>query len=132
MTEKPHLLAIVLCERVTFDMLARRYALFGVSPAIGFPRFPAVLPPFFGYAAVSDIRMQSQATMRILDGEGNVLFAPPVNVTLTDTDPLAEGEIVIPFMNVRIEKPGDYFVQLVIDGEPIGDRRLRVRQMATP
>ena len=132
MTEKPHLLAIVLCERVTFDMLARRYALFGVSPAIGFNRFPAILPPFFGYAAVSDIRTQSQATMRILDGEGNVVFAPPVNVSLNDTDPLAEGEIVVPFMNVRVDKSGDYFVQLVIDGEPIGDRRLRVRHVVNP
>ncbi|HEX9775918.1 MAG TPA: hypothetical protein VGB83_10115 [Actinomycetota bacterium] len=115
------------------------YVLGGGIDSIGAPRFPVVHPMMSLVMRVLIHPMEAEdehaLDIRLIDSDGHELVR--LDGKLRANDPARTGrEITVPFVmnlvNTRFDRPGDYSIEILIDGEHAKSLPLRLHQVGAP
>ena len=112
----PDLQASLLCDDVRQERNGK-FMLIGLFDAIGVPKFPAMFQRICVVnrwcCGVGDFQQKS----KILGPDGSVAIAEGKDVTIHLPDGEANATSVEFFLNVRFEKEGTYWIEVLLDGD---------------
>jgi hypothetical protein len=123
MTE-PVFVALLMADRVITEDNQKK-GILGTFTQFTVRQVPAALPPWFIYAAVTNIAGEHPFSLNLVfDKSQQVIFS--AGGTLKVDDPRRVVELVIPVPNVVFPEAGTYVVSFHVGGEQIGSRILDV------
>ena len=123
MTE-PVFVALLLADRVITEDNQKK-GVIGTFTQFTVRALPAGLPPWFIYAAVTNLAGEHSFSVNLVfDRSQQVIFSAGGKVSVDDQRRVVE--LVIPVPNVVFPEQGTYDVLFNIDGEQIGSRILDV------
>jgi hypothetical protein len=123
MTE-PVFVALLMADRVITEDNQKK-GILGTFTQFTVRQVPAALPPWFIYAAVTNIVGEHPFSLNLVfDKSQQVIFS--AGGTLKVDDPRRVVELVIPVPNVVFPEAGTYVVSFHVGGEQIGSRILDV------
>ena len=112
---KPTLLFSVLCDDVRREYNGK-FILIGLFETVGAKKFPAVHPTLYimncWIGGLGTFRQRS----RIINKEGKVL-AEDKETTFALKDLKSKHRIIARFNNLKFETPGEYSVEILLNGE---------------
>jgi hypothetical protein len=121
---EPVLVGLLLADRVITEDNQKK-AIIGTFTQFSVRQVPAGLPPWFIYAAVTNVAGELPFSINLVfDKSQQVIFS--AGGTLKVDNPRRVVELVIPVPNVVFPEPGTYVVSFHVDGEQIGSRILDV------
>src|SRR3954453_6988085 len=123
MIPTPSALGLIVCDYVLIKEGTHKVSLFVCFPELSLARFPAVLPPFFVYALLSDGSGSGTLELilsRLETDEEIFTHRRPI----TFVDQLAEVRVKLRIRNCSIPAPGYYQLSLLVDGQSVARRRL--------
>ncbi|SRR5258706_16234651 len=127
---------IAFCDLVVTEQNTGKNTLVGTFHSLAWPQFPFTIPRFFVHVAISNLVLTGKPISIAINVKqpqtGAVVgsFGMPVNIPIPP-DPPKEPIVVnfnIPFTNVVFPSPGDYAIEILFDGEHVGERILAIRQ----
>ena len=111
----PTLLFSVLCDDVRREDNGK-FILIGLFETIGAKKFPAIHPSLFimncWTSGLGDFKQKS----RIVGNDGNVL-AEDREVPFSLKDLKAKHRVIARFNNLKFEEPGEYAVEVLLNGD---------------
>ena len=111
----PTLLFSVLCDDVRREDNGK-FILIGLFETIGAKKFPAIHPSLFimncWTSGLGDFKQKS----RIVGNGGNVL-AEDREVSFSLKDLKAKHRVIARFNNLKFEEPGEYAVEVLLNGD---------------
>jgi hypothetical protein len=123
MTE-PVFVALLMADRVITEDNQKK-AIIGTFTQFTVRQVPAGLPPWFIYAAVTNLAGEHPFSVNLVyDKSQQVIFS--AGGTLKIDEPRRVVELVIPVPNVVFPETGTYVVSFHVGGEQIGSRILDV------
>jgi hypothetical protein len=125
MVPKPIALALFLCDYVIVEERTKKISLIGNFTGVAADRFPTILPPFSIFAVLTD--GIGDATIEI--GVARLDTAEELFVyrsSLHFPDKLAEVPFHVRLRQCSFPSPGLYQFTLLVDGDWIAQRRIRV------
>jgi hypothetical protein len=123
MTE-PVFVALLMADRIITEDNQKK-GILGTFTQFTVRQVPAALPPWFIYAAVTNIVGEHPFSLNLVfDKSQQVIFS--AGGTLKVDDPRRVVELVIPVPNVVFPEAGTYVVSFHVGGEQIGSRILDV------
>ncbi len=123
MTE-PVFVALLMADRVITED-NQKQAIIGTFTQFTVRQVPAGLPPWFIYAAVTNLAGEHPFSVNlVLDKSQQVIFS--AGGTLKVDEPRRVVELVIPVPNVVFPEAGTYVVSFHVGGDQIGSRILDV------
>ena len=129
MTE-PVFVALLMADRVITEDNQKK-AIIGTFTQFTVRQVPAGLPPWFIYAAVTNLAGEHPFSLNLVfDRSQQVIFS--AGGTLKVDDPRRVVELVIPVPNVVFPDAGTYVVSFHVGGEQIGSRILDVVASESP
>jgi len=131
-TPVPDVLALIVCDQIITDRITGKQSLIGMFSAIHAPRFPVAHPHLCVFTALTDGRGKTPVTIRLVDGED---ARPPLvqgKGVVEFKNPRAIANLALQFHGLVFPVPGDYRVQLLVDGIPLREARLMLIKSATP
>jgi hypothetical protein len=121
---EPVFVALLLADRVITEDNQKK-AIIGTFTQFTVRQVPAGLPPWFIYAAVTNLAGEHPFSLNLVfDKSQQVVFS--AGGTLKVDDPRRVVELVIPVPNVVFPEAGTYVVSFHLGGEQIGSRILDV------
>jgi hypothetical protein len=127
---EPVFVALLLADRVITEDNQKK-AIIGTFTQFTVRQVPAGLPPWFVYAAVTNIAGEHPFSLNlVVDRTQQVIFS--AGGTLRVDEPRRVVELVIPVPNVVFPEVGTYIVSFHVGGEQIGSRILDVIQADSP
>jgi hypothetical protein len=127
---EPVFVALLLADRVITEDNQKK-AIIGTFTQFTVRDFPAGLPPWFIYAAVTNLAGEQSFSLNlVVDHTQQVIFS--AGGTLRVDDPRRVVELVIPVPNVVFPEAGTYVVTFHVEGEQIGSRILDVVKAQPP
>ena len=128
MPGQPTCLAIILCEAVVEDVRSHNKCILNTYNTIYSPRFPARHDRLTVFVALTDghgamplelrlVRYLDNREEKVLSIEGTVQF----------TDPLAVADLTFDLRGVTIPAEGQYAVQVWVNRQLLGVRRLQAQ-----
>jgi len=121
---EPVFVALLLADRVITEDNQKK-AIIGTFTQFTVRQVPAGLPPWFIYAAVTNVAGELPFSLNLVfDKSQQVIFS--AGGTLTVDDPRRVVELVIPVPNVVFPEAGTYVVSFHVGGDQIGSRILDV------
>ena len=121
---EPVFVALLLADRVITEDNQKK-AIIGTFTQFTVREVPARLPPWFIYAAVTNVAGELPFSLNLVfDKSQQVIFS--AGGTLTVDDPRRVVELVIPVPNVVFPEAGTYVVSFHVGGDQIGSRILDV------
>jgi hypothetical protein len=121
---EPVFVALLLADRVITEDNQKK-AIIGTFTQFTVRQVPAGLPPWFIYAAVTNLVGEHSFSLNLVfDKSQQVVFS--AGGTLTVDNPRRVVELVIPVPNVVFPETGTYVVSFHVGGEQIGSRILDV------
>jgi hypothetical protein len=127
----PIALGLTVCDYVIIEERTKKVSLIGGFTGIGVSRFPAVPAPFSVFAVLTD--GLGDATIKLsvsqLDTQEQVLSR---EMPGHFPDRLAELRIHFRISQASFPSPGWYQVSLLVDGEWVAQRRIRVYLSENP
>jgi hypothetical protein len=124
---EPVFVALLLADRVITEDNQKK-GIIGTFNQFSLRQLPALLPPWFIYAAVTNLGGDHTFTVNlVVDRSQQVLFSAGGKVTVDS--PRRVIELVIPVANVPFVEPGTHTVCFFIDGAQIGSRVLEVMRV---
>jgi hypothetical protein len=121
---EPVFVALLMADRVITEDNQKK-AIIGTFTQFSVRQVPAGLPPWFIYAAVTNVAGELPFSVNlVLDKSQQVVFS--AGGTVTVDDPRRVVELVIPVPNVVFPSAGTYVVSFHVGGEQIGSRILDV------
>jgi hypothetical protein len=127
---EPVFVALLLADRVITEDNQKK-AIIGTFTQFTVRQVPAGLPPWFIYAAVTNLAGEHPFSLNLVfDRSQQVVFS--AGGTLKVDDPRRVVELVIPVPNVVFPEAGTYVVSFHVGGEQIGSRILDVVASETP
>ena len=127
---EPVFVALLLADRV-FTEDNQKKAISGTFTQVTVRQVPAGLPPWYVYAAVTNIVGEHPFSLNlVVDRTQQVIFS--AGGTLRVDEPRRVVELVIPVPNVMFPETGTYIVTFHVGGEQIGSRILDVVQAEAP
>jgi hypothetical protein len=121
---EPVFVALLLADRVITEDNQKK-AIIGTFTQFTVRQVPAGLPPWFIYAAVTNLAGEHPFSLNLVfDRSQQVIFS--AGGTLKVDDPRRVVELVIPVPNVVFPEAGTYVVSFHVGGEQIGSRILDV------
>jgi hypothetical protein len=121
---EPVFVALLLADRVITEDNQKK-AIIGTFTQFTVRQVPAALPPWFLYAAVTNLVGEHPFSLNlILDKSQQVIFS--AGGTLKVDSPRRVVELVIPVPNVVFPETGTYVLSFHVSGEQIGSRILDV------
>lgn len=129
MTE-PVFVALLAADRVITEDNGKK-AIIGTFTQFNARQFPAVFPPWFVYAAVTNLADEHSFSLNVVnDGTQQVVFSAAGQFKVDQ--PRKVVELVIPMVNVVFPSPGTYNLLFNVDGEQIGSRLLETAKVEGP
>jgi hypothetical protein len=122
----PILLALLLCDSTIREVGTNKLSLIGTFNGLFSRNFPCTHPSLTVYAALTDgrgrvpcqLRMHYAETRKeVLSLKGHVDFHDPTGV----------AELIFQLQQLTFERPGDYEIEFIAEGELLGTRKLRVQ-----
>jgi hypothetical protein len=127
---EPVFVALLLADRVITEDNQKK-AIIGTFTQFTVRQVPAGLPPWFIYAAVTNLAGDHPFSLNLVfDRSQQVIFS--AGGTLKVDDPRRVVELVIPVPNVVFPEAGTYVISFHVGGEQIGSRILDVVASDTP
>jgi hypothetical protein len=121
---EPVFVALLLADRVITEDNQKK-AIIGTFTQFSVRQVPAGLPPWFIYAAVTNVAGELPFSLNLVfDKSQQVVFS--AGGTITVDDPRRVVELVIPVPNVVFPEAGTYVVSFHVSGDQIGSRILDV------
>ncbi len=121
---EPVFVALLMADRVITEDNQKK-AIIGTFTQFTVRQVPAGLPPWFIYAAVTNLAGEHPFSINlVLDKSQQVIFS--AGGTLKVDEPRRVVELVIPVPNVVFPEAGTYVVSFHVGGEQIGSRILDV------
>ena len=127
MASRPVALGLTLCDYVIVEERTKKVSFIGTFTRLSASRFPALAPPFSVVAPLTDGLGDATADLVVAalsTGEEAYTFRSQ----LSFPDKLAEVLYHARLHQCSFPAPGDYQFTLLIDGEWVAQRRLRLRQ----
>ncbi len=123
MTE-PVFVALLMADRVITEDNQKK-AIIGTFTQFTVRQVPAGLPPWFIYAAVTNLAGEHPFSINLVfDKSQQVIFSAGGTLKVDETRRVVE--LVIPVPNVVFPEAGTYVVSFHVGGEQIGSRILDV------
>ena len=127
---EPVFVALLLADRVITEDNQKK-AIIGTFTQFSVLRVPAGLPPWFIYAAVTNISGECPFSVNLVyDKSQQVIFSAGGAIKVDD--PRRVVELVIPVPNVVFPEFGTYIVSFHVGGEQIGSRIVDVLRIEAP
>jgi hypothetical protein len=125
----PVVLAMVICDAIHQDPATKKCTLLGTFSTITARSFPVVHPALAVHLALTDGRGKTHIRLTLIssDDEQQVLFSQEGVIQFAD--PRVVAEINFGIRNLSIPHPGEYRVQVLGNGELLGERRLHVLEL---
>jgi hypothetical protein len=121
---EPVFVALLLADRVITEDNQKK-AIIGTFTQFTVRQVPAGLPPWFIYAAVTNLAGEHPFSLNLVfDRSQQVIFS--AGGTLKVDDPRRVVELVIPVPNVVFPEAGTHIVSFHVGGEQIASRILDV------
>jgi hypothetical protein len=128
----PKCLAVIICESVVEDLRTRNKSILNAYNVISAPKFPTTHDRMTVFVSLTEgrgpadtrfvlLRDSQSGQEQILEVRGKVKFPNPVAVV----------DLVVDLRNVPVPGPGPYAMQVWVDDELVGERRVVARQMPT-
>ena len=121
----PTVLSMILCDNVHRDAATGKFFYLGTFSAFGSSEFPATVPLFYVCVALTDGTGNQRLDLRVVDARE--LAPEPLHeahAPIEFTDRFVVLDCGFPFQNVTFPTPGEYRVQLAVDGELLMERRI--------
>lgn len=123
--EKPLCVALIICNEVIEDKRSGNKTLVGLFNGIMTAQVPATHPRMFVMASLTSGTGEWPFSFHIQSPGGREIFR--MQDTARFTDPLVSHDLVVELRNLPLEEEGVYFVDLLLGGEPIANRRFTVQ-----
>jgi len=125
---EPVFVALLLADRIVTEDNQKK-VIVGTFTQFTVQQVPAGLPPWFIYAAVTNVVGEHSFSINLVfDRSQQVIFS--AGGTVSVDDPRRVIELVIPAPNVVFPEEGTYAVLFNLDGGQIGSRILDVVKAA--
>ncbi len=125
---EPVFVALVMADRVITEDNGKK-GIIGTFTQFHARQFPAFFPPWFLYAAVTNLQGDHAFSITVASDESQqVVFS--VNGQFSVDDPRKVVELVVPVLHAPFPAAGTYAVIFQVDGEQIGSRLLEVAAMS--
>jgi hypothetical protein len=126
-SDKPHVIGIILCERILQDVIRRdAISCINIHNGITAQAFPALVPLVYVFAQLSGSHHEFTYQFRIVDRLHNIIAAS----TKAKVEPLPNKfmthKIISAFTGLAFPEEGTYHIVLSIDGEDAGDLPFQV------
>jgi hypothetical protein len=129
MTE-PVFVALLAADRVITEVNGKK-GIIGTFTQFNTPQFPAVFPPWFVYAAVTNLVGPHSFSLKVVNDETQQpVFSADGQFKVDQAKKVVE--LVIPMVNVVFPVPGTYNLLFYIDDEQIGSRLLETAKVEAP
>ena len=121
---EPVFVALLVADRVITEDNQKK-GIIGTFTQFSVRQFPAALPPWYIYAAVTNLSGEHTFSLNLVfDRSQQVVFSAGGKVAVDDARRVVE--LVVPVPNVVFPEEGTYNISFHIDGEQIGSRILDV------
>ncbi|OHB61528.1 MAG: hypothetical protein A2167_02795 [Planctomycetes bacterium RBG_13_46_10] len=121
----PTVLSINICDNIIRDEITKKVSLIGLFSAIRANNFPCTHPLLHVHVALTNGHGKYQTDIRFLNLADDKPIAG-MRGPLLFQNPLQVVELNVCWQQLRFEKPGEYVVQVICDGVPIGERKFIV------
>jgi hypothetical protein len=122
--------ALLFADRIITEINGKK-GLIGVFSDFHFPAFPAIAPPWFIYAAVSNLTGRHEFSINLVRDESQQVVLP-IAGEVNFPEPGRNVELIFPIGNLTFQKAGVHTLTFNIDGQQLGSRILTVRQADLP
>jgi len=127
MIPPPVALGLMLCDQVIVEEGTRKVSHIGGFNSLRGREFPFDPLPFCVLATLTDGQGEAEITLTVTDLESDE-ETYSFNRDLTFPDRFAEVHILFRLNEITFPVPGSYMFTLMVDGDWIAQRRIRVRQ----
>lgn len=127
----PDIQSSLLCDDVRQERNGK-FILIGLFDALGVPKYPAVFQRLCIVNRWCCGEGEFLQKSRILKRDGSTALIEGKDVTIKLPDNEATATSVEFFMNVKIEEPGTYWIEILLDGDLKLRYPLRARQVQAP
>jgi hypothetical protein len=129
MTE-PVFVALLVADRVISEDNGKK-GIIGTFTQFNAVQFPARFPPWFVYAAVTNLADAHSFSLNVVNDETQqVVFSAAGQFTVDQ--PRKVVELVVPMLNVVFPAPGTYNLLFNVDGQQIGSRLIEAAKVEAP
>ncbi len=125
-TQKPIVLAMMLCQQFYRDSGSGNLSLLGCFNHIGSSVFPVRHPDLGVYLAITDCAGPVAMTVRVVDRDETRRPLATGEATVHISDPCIVQDFTFHFRKIEFPAPGEYRVQAFCNGEFLIERRLNV------
>ena len=122
---EPVLVALLFADRVLVEEGNRKKTIVGTFTQFHSEKFPAVFPPWFIYAAATNIEGEHSFSLNlVLEKESQVIIG--INGKMKADNRNKVNEFIFPIQRATFPSPGVYVLTLNIGGIQVGSRLLEV------
>ncbi len=123
---EPVLVGLLFADRVIVENNGKR-GIIGTFNVFHSQNFPAVFPPWYLYAAVTNLTGKHTFALTLVNEETQQVLIP-FNGEFESPETDVVVELTPAMMNVAFPRAGSYLLNFSVDGELLGTRILYVRQ----
>jgi hypothetical protein len=122
---EPVLVALLFADRVLVEEGNRKKTIVGTFTQFHSEKFPVVFPPWFIYAAVTNIEGEHSFSLNlVLEKESQVVLG--INGKVKAEDRNKVNEFIFPIQRAIFPSAGTYALTFNIGGSQVGSRLLEV------
>jgi hypothetical protein len=122
---EPVLVALLFADRVLVEEGNHKKTIVGTFTEFHADKFPAVFPPWFIYAAATNIEGEHSFSLNlVLEKESQIVLG--INGKMKAGHRNKVNELVFPIQRAIFPGPGTYTLTFNIGGAPVGSRLLEV------
>jgi hypothetical protein len=125
MTPRPVALGLALCDHVIVERGTDKVSLIGQFSTIRLAAFPGVPLPFCVYCSLTGSAGDGTVRLEVVELE-SLAIVQEIDRPIRLRDRLEELRRIFRLSECRFPHPGSYDFQLLVDGEWIAQRRIRV------
>ena len=121
----PSVLSINVCDAIIRDELSKKVSLIGLFSIIRANNFPCTHPSMHVYIALTNGHGKYQTEVRFVSLEESKPIMGMIG-DLNFQNPLQVIEMNLCWQRLNFEKPGEYEVEVLCDGDRVGARKFMV------
>jgi hypothetical protein len=125
MTPKPMTVGLFLCDQVIVEVGTQKVSPIGIFTGLATDGFPFLAPPFTAFAAFTDGRGEVTITLTVVQAATDEEIYTQDN-RVRFRDPLTELRFILRIRGCEFPAAGTYYFNLLVDGDLVASRRLRV------
>jgi len=126
---KPFLNALLLADKVYIDKATNKSVIAGTFGRVWFQTFPGVHVGSFVYINLSDFQGKHQLAMRFVQLSDGRELAKSSSIDIKQAERLGHHEIAMQLPALSFPHPGKYAIEILWDGEFLGQVKLDVVQL---